>query len=128
MNPQQNAPDLTGRLMNDAEPELLDFLRSQVNSFIKWDLVHFFQANPSTTDTAENISRYVGRNAREVAQAMDELARTGVLVLQSVGGLSVYALTNDPAVRDLMARFVAACEDHQFRVRAIYHVIRSTKD
>ena len=114
--------------MNNAEPELLDFLKSRVNSFIKWDLVHFFQANPSTADTAENISRYVGRNEHEVAQAMDDLARTGVLVLHSVGGLAVYALTDDPAVRALMARFVAACEDREFRVRAIYHVIRSTKD
>ena len=50
--------DLTGRLMADMDPQMLEFLQTKVNSFVKWDLVHFFHDNPHTTDTAENIARW----------------------------------------------------------------------
>ena len=44
--------DLVGRLMADMDPELLNFLRTRVNSFVKWDLIRFFGENPYPTDTA----------------------------------------------------------------------------
>jgi len=50
------------RLMADLDPELLTFLKGTVNTFVKWDLVRFFHENPHTTDTAENIARYAGRD------------------------------------------------------------------
>ena len=57
--------DFTTRLMNDMDPPLLDLVKTKVNSFIKWDLVRFLRENPNTADTAENIAKYVGRNATE---------------------------------------------------------------
>jgi len=53
-----NESDLAARLMGDMDPGLLDFLKTRVNSFVKWDLVRFFHENPHTTDTAENVARY----------------------------------------------------------------------
>jgi hypothetical protein len=41
--------------------------------------------------------------------------------------MRVYTLTADPDVRDLIRRFIQACDDRQFRVKAIYHVIRSLR-
>ncbi len=128
MNAKTSDHGLIGRPVAVAEPALLAFLKTQVNTFIKWDLVHFFHQNPHTTDTADNLARYVGRNAGEIAPELDELATSGILAAQTIGGLLVYTLTDDPGSRDLIARFVAACGDRQFRVRAIYHIIRSADD
>jgi hypothetical protein len=39
----------------------LEFLKTKVNSFVKWDLVRFFPTTPSPP-TPSNIARYAGRD------------------------------------------------------------------
>ncbi len=119
-----NQDDLATRLMGDMDPKLLEFLRTRVNTFIKWDLVRFFHDNPHTADTAANIARYTGRDPEAIQGDLLELTEAGVLQASDVSGLMVYTLATDEEVRDLIDRFVLACEDRQFRVKAIYHVIR----
>lgn len=119
--------DLTGRLMADMDPRLLEFLRTTVNSFVKWDLIRFFHENPHTTDTAETIARHAGRSVETIRADLAELAQDGVLEENHLGDTTVYSLTSDRQTRQLVARFVKAAEDRQFRVKAIYHIIRSTR-
>ncbi|GAB4452005.1 MAG: hypothetical protein M5R40_24810 [Anaerolineae bacterium] len=122
-----NQDDMAARLMDDMDPKLLEFLRTKVNSFIKWDLVRFFHDNPHTTDTAENIARYAGRDPRTIESELIELTRSGVLEMQQVSNYKVYTLATDAEMRALIDRFILACDDRQFRVKAIYHVIRGMK-
>jgi hypothetical protein len=119
--------DLAARLMGDMAPQLLEFLKSKVNTFVKWDLVRFFHENPNTTDTAENIARYAGRDVATIEVEMDELVGAGVLNRQHIGDLTVYSLIEDPAMRSLVDQFILACDDRQFRVKAIYHIIRGMR-
>ncbi len=119
--------DLVGRLMADMDPELLTFLRTRVNSFVKWDLIRFFGENPYTTDTAENIARYAGRNVETTRAELAELAAQGVLVEHRLGEMTVYSLSSNPEVRRLVQRFLEASNDRQFRVKAIYHIIRGMR-
>ena len=119
--------DPTSQLMDDMDPTILEFLQSKVNSFIKWDLVRFFHDNPHAADTADNIARYIGRDARTIESEMKGLVKAGVLQQNQVSGVYVYALTNDRAVREMVRNFVIACSDRQFRVMAIFHVIRSMR-
>ena len=108
-------------------PQLLEFLKTKVNSFVKWDLVRFFHENPKTTDTAENIARYAGRDVATIEVELDELVGAGVLNRQRIGELIVYSLADDPAIRSLVDQFILACDDRQFRVKAIYHIIRGMR-
>jgi hypothetical protein len=119
--------DLTGRLMADIDPQLLEFLQSKVNSFVKWDLVNFFYDSPHTTDTAENIARYAGRSVETIRTELAELALDGVLEESRLGGMTVYSLASDPHVREMLEQFVKASDDRQFRVKAIYHIIRGMR-
>ncbi|MCS7283603.1 MAG: hypothetical protein RMK65_00115 [Anaerolineae bacterium] len=119
--------DLVGRLMADIDPELLEFLRTRVNSFVKWDLIRFFGENPHTTDTAENIARYAGRNPEAIQAALAELATQGVLTENRLGEMTVYSLTSNPEVRRLVHQFLEATNDRQFRIKAIYHIIRGMR-
>jgi len=119
--------DLAARLMGDMDPELLEFLKSKVNSFIKWDLVRFFHDNPHSTDTADNVARYVGRDVSAIEAELGELVGTGVLERHRVGELTVYSLATDAAMRKLIDQFILACDDRQFRVKAIYHIIRGMR-
>ena len=119
--------DLTGRLMADMDPRLLELLLTRVNSFVKWDLVRFFYDNPQATDTSENIARYAGRSAQAISGELEELARDGVLEERALGELLVYSLTADEEVKELLGEFVKASDDRQFRAKAIYHIIRGTR-
>ena len=121
--------DLVGRLMTDMSPELLEFVRTKVNSFAKWDLIRFFHENSHVTDTAEHIARYTRRDAETMRAELSELAAQGVLVetqmLDQLEEMTFYSLSYNRRVRDLIRRFVEASNDRQFRAKVIYHVSRS---
>jgi hypothetical protein len=119
--------DFTAKLMNDMEPRMLDFVKTRVNTFIKWDLVRFFNENPHTADSVENIAKYAGRNPIAVKPELDELVDAGVMQRQSIGGIPVYRLADDKEMRQLISEFIAACEDRHFRVKAVYHIIRGMR-
>lgn len=119
--------DLASRFMDDIDPALLGFLRDKVNSFVKWDLVRFFHDNPHAADTADNIARYTGRDVRTIADELDGLVTTGVLEENEISGLQIYTMVSDPAMQQLINQFVHACDDRNFRVKAIYHVIRGMR-
>jgi hypothetical protein len=112
--------------MADMDPRLLKFLQTKIDSFVKWDLIRFFHDNPYTTDTAENIARYAGRSVDTIRQDLAELAQSGVLEETRLSEMTVYSLSRDPEIRELLEKFVEASADRQFRVKAIYHIIRGT--
>ena len=119
--------DFTARMMEDMDPDLLDFVKTKVNSFIKWDLIRFFYENPNTADTAENIGRYAGRNVAAVLPELDELVESGVMSVREINDVRVYSLVADEKMRQLAADFILACEDRHFRVKAVYHIIRGMR-
>jgi len=113
--------------MADMDPRLLEFLQSKINSFVKWDLVCFFYDNPHTTDTADNIARYAGRNAGTIHTELAELSQEGVLEESQLGDMTIYSLASDRQTRELLKQFVQASDDQQFRAKAIYHIMRRTQ-
>jgi hypothetical protein len=127
MEEREKELDLTGRLMADMNPQLLEFLQNKVNSFVKWDLVRFFHDNPHTTDTADNIARYAGRSVETIRTELAELTQDGLLEENQLGDMVVYSLSPNPQIRELLDQFVQASDDRQFRVKAIYHIIRGTR-
>lgn len=99
------------------------FLRHKINSFIKWDLIRFFHDNPHTIDTAENIAKVVCRESDSVCRELDGLVQAEMLIIETVSGQTIYRLTNDSDMRQVIREFVANCHNREFRARAINHVI-----
>jgi hypothetical protein len=119
--------DLAARLMDDMDPEVLAFLKSTVNSFIKWDLVIFFSENPNTTDTAANVARYIGRDVHAIESELDDLVAAKVLEGDRLNGPTIYALTADQPMRERLKHFVSVVGDVQFRGKVFYHLIRGMR-
>jgi DNA-binding transcriptional ArsR family regulator len=107
------------------EIDWTEFLRTKVNSFIKWDLVRFFHDNPHTKDTPENIARYTGRELPTIERELNGLVEARLLKVEDVNKVKVYRLTGDKAVRRVIREFMDACHDREFRVRAIHQVIKA---
>lgn len=123
-----NQLDIASQVLSDMDPEILEFLQTKVNSFVKWDLVRYFHDNPHAADTSENIARYIGRDIRIIEGELTALVKVGVLERREPStSVRVYSLISDKNVRELVSRFVRACNDRQFRVKAISHVIRATR-
>ena len=119
--------DFTAKLMNDMSPELLDFIKTKVNSFVKWDMVRFFHENPNTADTVDSIALYAGRNVAVVEPELRELVESGVLTSRRLNQMTIYSLCTEQTVRRLVNEFIAACDDRNFRVKAVYHIIRGMR-
>ena len=119
--------DLTAKLMNDMDPALLDFVKTKVTSFIKWDLLRFLHENPYTTDSAENIAQYTGRNVDAVRPELDELAESSVLERRTIDEMAIYTLAQDKDTRHMVEEFITACQDRRFRVKAVYHIIKNMR-
>ncbi len=109
------------------DPILLDFVKTKVNSFIKWDLVRFFHENPHTADTVENIAKYAGRNAGAVEPELEDLVENGIMDKTKLGDATIFTLAVNEDMRQLIDRFILACEDRHFRVKAVYHIIRGMR-
>jgi hypothetical protein len=116
--------ELSGRLAADMDPQLLQFLTEKVDSFVKWDLLRFFHENPHTTDTAQNIARYAGRNPELVRADLAALARAGILEESQLGDMTVYSLGSDPAMREMVRQLVESARERQFRLKVLYHIVR----
>ena len=119
--------DRAADLMNDMDPSLLSFVQTKVTSFIKWDLMRFLHENPHTLDSASNIARYTGRNINDVRPELDELVETDVLRKRQLNDMAVYSLSPDKGTRQLLGEFVAACQDRNFRLKAVYHIIKNMR-
>ncbi len=122
-----NGDDFTAKLQEDMDPGLLDFVKTKVNSFIKWDLVRFFHENPHTTDTVDNIARYAGRNVGAVEPELEELVESGIMTRTVLGSIPVFTLSDDAEMLQLLDEFIRACDDRHFRVKAVYHIIRGMR-
>jgi hypothetical protein len=109
--------------IDDVEPILLDFIKTNVNSFIKWDLIRFFYKNQHIIDTAENIAQYAGRKVPGIEQELDDLVDSGIMVKRGLDGVPIYLLGNDEKMWALMSKFVLACKDRDFRVKVVYHIV-----
>src|SRR5260221_4260003 len=114
-----DSDDLAAQLMEDMDPRFLELIRSRVNSFVKWDLVRFFHDNPHTTDTAENIARYTGRDIRIVQPELEGLVETHVIEATTLNEMIVYTYTRNREVRQFISDLLIACSDRQFLVNAL---------
>lgn len=113
--------------MGDREQALLDFTKTRVNSFIKWDLVKFFCNGAQTMDTVEDIARHIGRRLEAVRSEMEALVKDGILEKRMLNEKSIYSLTTNEPIRSLVEQFVLACEDRSFRVKAVEYIIKGMR-
>lgn len=111
----------------ELDPAMRAFLHEKINSFVKWDLVRFFHQNAHAADTAENIARYTGREVDTVTAELDGLVESGVLKRKTSRKQVIYQLVTDASIREMVSKFVRACDDRLFRVAAISDMVRSLR-
>jgi hypothetical protein len=105
--------------------ELLDFIQTRVNSFIRWDLVRYFNDSPTRKETCEQVAKGTGRDVHTVGRELEGLVEVGILTSEDKAGVRQYKLVRDKHTRQLIKQFMQACHDRQFRIEAIQAIIKN---
>ncbi len=113
------------KFLESMNSELLEFIKSKIDSFVKWDLLKLLYSNPHTVDTAERLARQCGRSLDSVLKNLEEMVREGLLEVHFVAGIPVYSISKDENTRRLVEKFLEACKNRQVRVRVVYHILKS---
>lgn len=113
------------RFLESIDPELAEFIKAKINSFIRWDILKLLYSNPHTVDTAERLARQCGRPVESVIRELEGMVRDGLLEMHLVAGIPVYSLPKKASTRQLIEKFMEACRNRQVRVRVVYHILKS---
>lgn len=103
---------------------IVQFVHDRLDSLTKWEIGRFFNENPYALETADTLIAVTHREPQQVTLALEQLADCGVLLREERPGTVAYRLGTDPHLRALLAEFVSACDDRDFRARLIQDVLR----
>jgi len=70
--------------------EVQEILDSVIDSLVKWDLVIYFQSNPTGRITIDEMASSIGRSAGEVEQALSGLSESKVIQYEYDGEAIYY--------------------------------------
>jgi hypothetical protein len=116
---------LLSDIMEEMDPRVLAFIKEHISSFTRWDVIRFLHENPNTEDTAENLARFVGRASPVIVGETQEMAEEGILEADTTTGQTIYRLTTDAQLRELIDNLVEAAHDRTFRMKLVYHILRA---
>ncbi len=86
--------------------DMENILNSIYDSITKIDLVTFLHKNPGALDTADGLSRWLGKTESEVQKAFDELVDVGVVDAFGAGPSLIYSYTQDEYILQVVDRFI----------------------
>lgn len=112
----------TGR-WDVGDPDVDVFVDASIVSFAAWDLVIFLNRNPDTCEPLTSLATVLARQESDLMPVVRRLVETGVLVECSEAGKVSYRLTEDAAVRDVIARFLAMAASREHRLEFVRRVL-----
>ncbi len=119
-------------LMGLGEP-MEQFIRTFVNSFVKWEIVLHCCDHPESSFKVEDLAKRINRPVEHVRREVMELAGDGFLARLKTGksGQPQYRLavtrTRDAERWDLLQKFAALCRVREGRLRVIYKILKHGK-
>jgi hypothetical protein len=111
------------------DPEVDAFVDANIVSFAAWDLVIYLNRNPGTCEPLSRLAGVLARHESDMLPAVDRLVANSVLVEvreqsgERDGLPPHYRLTDDPALRDVVARFITMASRREHRLEFVRRVL-----
>lgn len=107
------------------DPQVDEFVEANMVSFAAWDLVIYLNRNPQMCETLPSLSAILARPEHDLLPALDRLvdARTLVEDDDKAPASMCYRLSEDPAVRRVIARFVELAGNREHRLEFVRRVL-----
>lgn len=113
------------RVLGKIDKDLASFIDQYVDSFVNWDLVTFFGYNPEASGTSSDIAGRLGRNEKDVDEALEALVRKGLCEKVKDAGRTIYRCAPAPELKERMAVFVKCLEDRAKRLQILAYLLRA---
>ncbi len=113
----------------NVDPETLDFIQKYLTSYMKWEVLRYFSENPSAAETPRSFARRLGKDVRQIAEAMKSLARSGILSDGNGNGSGdgTYTLSARESDRATLQRIAeTARANNRFRLLLNYHITKAS--
>ena len=113
------------------DEEIEGFLHRHVNSFVKWEIIRFFHANPRAGFTLGELSKIFSRTLKQLKMDIRELSEGGLIKQQKQEGTTVFRCDlsdSDPKekkMKTLMDNFITLCQTRPGRLRVIYKMLKN---
>lgn len=115
--------------INIEDTEIKDFVEKIVTSFIKWDILNFFQKNPNARVTLKDLVLIIGRNLENTGREIEELIKGKMVEKQNEGNLIFYVFSPDRAIRSLIDNFISYCESgREARLKIVYKILKRNSE
>lgn len=110
------------------DPETLDFIQKYLTSYVKWEVLKYFSENPTASETPRAFARRLGKDVRQISEAMKSLARSGILSNGNGSGEGAsYTLAGGDAERSTLQRIAeTARANNRFRLLLNYHITKAS--
>jgi hypothetical protein len=107
------------------DPEVDEFVDVNVASFAAWDLLVYLNRNPRLCDTMPSMAAVLGRPEHDLIPAIERLVDSGTLIEDDGRSPAsmCYRLSDDPAVRDVITRFVGLAGKREHRLEFVRRVL-----
>jgi hypothetical protein len=114
-------------LNRGVDGETLEFVQKYLTSYTKWGVLKQFAENPGMVETSKGFARRLGKDIRQVGDALKSLSRTGIISNGRGGESGGYALTADEAQKAVLMRIVETVRvNNRFRLLLNYHITKAS--
>lgn len=87
-------------------PEIERFIEHRIHSPLDMDILVYFHKNPITVESAKEIARRLGKDAREVGKALRLFEARGIVRNMATAGAPLYAYSAGDNLLPIIDRFV----------------------
>ncbi|HEX9015525.1 MAG TPA: hypothetical protein VF960_05905 [Chloroflexota bacterium] len=109
------------------DAETLVFIQKYLTSYTKWELLKLFAENPGIVETSKGFARRLGKDSRQIGEALKSLARTGIISNGRGGDSAGYTLTADETQKAMLMRIVETVRvNNRFRLLLNYHITKAS--
>ncbi len=123
-SPQSSDPAAINR---GVDSETLEFIQKYLTSYTKWEVLKHFAENPGMVETSKGFARRLGKDIRQVGEALKSLARTGIISNGRGGESGGYALSAEENEKALLMRIVETVRvNNRFRLLLNYHITKAS--
>ena len=105
----------------------MEFIQKYLTSYTKWEVLKYYGENPAAVETPRAFAKRLGKDVRQVAEALKSLAKSGILSNGRDQENATYALSAEDGERATLQKIAESSRtNNRFRLLLNYHITRAS--
>lgn len=93
-------------MIGKLDPDIERFIDHRIHSPLDIDIIVYFHENPIAVESAKGVAKRLGKNVKEVAEALHRFESRGVVRNMATKGASLYTYSAGDNLSSVINRFV----------------------